>query len=150
MMSLDLGGRSVRTWAYNEAVPGPLMRVTAGDVLNLTLANRRSAATTPRAHGVRLPSPQGRIGAAPGRPGLSRRRHQEISVGASAAAGAIRAGGPGRARATWSSLAGARVPAGRRAEAATGPLGPRGVLSGAPGPAQRDPTSSTSRPRSMP
>ncbi|MED7827940.1 multicopper oxidase domain-containing protein [Streptomyces chiangmaiensis] len=64
-MSLDLGGRSVRTWAYNEAVPGPLMRVTAGDVLNLTLANRRSAATTPRAHGVRLPSPQGRIGAAP-------------------------------------------------------------------------------------
>ncbi|GGU95730.1 putative oxidase (copper-binding protein) [Streptomyces filipinensis] len=51
---LDLGGRSVRTWAYNEEVPGPLVRVTAGDVLDLTLANRLPATTTLHSHGVRL------------------------------------------------------------------------------------------------
>jgi multicopper oxidase len=51
---LDLGGRSVRTWAYNEEVPGPLVRVTAGDVLDLTLANRLPVKTTLHSHGVRL------------------------------------------------------------------------------------------------
>ncbi|AKN73376.1 MULTISPECIES: multicopper oxidase family protein [Streptomyces] len=51
---LDLGGRSVHTWAYNEEVPGPLVRVTAGDVLDLTLANRLPAETTLHSHGVRL------------------------------------------------------------------------------------------------
>ncbi|PKW06649.1 Multicopper oxidase with three cupredoxin domains (includes cell division protein FtsP and spore coat protein CotA) [Streptomyces sp. 1222.5] len=51
---LDLGGRSVHTWAYNETVPGPLVRVTAGDVLDLTFANRLPATTTLHSHGVRL------------------------------------------------------------------------------------------------
>ncbi|MFJ9818563.1 multicopper oxidase family protein [Streptomyces sp. NPDC101151] len=51
---LDLGGRTVRTWAYNETLPGPVVRVTAGDMLNLTLANRLPATTTLHAHGVRL------------------------------------------------------------------------------------------------
>ncbi|MGW5494915.1 multicopper oxidase family protein [Streptomyces olivaceoviridis] len=51
---LDLGGRSVRTWAYNEEVPGPLVRVTAGDVLDLTLTNRLPDTTTLHSHGVRL------------------------------------------------------------------------------------------------
>ncbi|MFG2633605.1 multicopper oxidase family protein [Streptomyces sp. NPDC048362] len=52
--TLDLGGRSVRTWAYNGEVPGPLVRVTAGDVLDLTLSNRLPANTTLHSHGVRL------------------------------------------------------------------------------------------------
>ncbi|MBL1110397.1 multicopper oxidase family protein [Streptomyces sp. 5-8] len=51
---LDLGGRVVRSWAYNETLPGPVVRVTAGDVLNLTLANHLPAATTLHAHGVQL------------------------------------------------------------------------------------------------
>ncbi|GAA2223330.1 multicopper oxidase family protein [Streptomyces nogalater] len=51
---LDIGGHSVRTWAYNEEVPGPLVRVTAGDVLDLTLANRLPETTTLHSHGVRL------------------------------------------------------------------------------------------------
>ncbi|MGW5652309.1 multicopper oxidase family protein [Streptomyces humi] len=51
---LDLGGRSVHSWAYNESVPGPLVRVTAGDVLSLTLSNRLIEKTTLHAHGVRL------------------------------------------------------------------------------------------------
>lgn len=53
-VNLELGGRSVRTWAYNEEVPGPLVRVTAGDVLDLTLANRLPVTTTLHSHGVRL------------------------------------------------------------------------------------------------
>ncbi|MEU0970622.1 multicopper oxidase family protein [Streptomyces sp. NPDC005917] len=51
---LDLGGRSVHSWAYNESVPGPLVRVTAGEVLSLTLSNRLTEKTTLHAHGVRL------------------------------------------------------------------------------------------------
>ncbi len=51
---LDLGGRSVHSWAYNETVPGPLVRVTAGDVLSLTLSNQLTEKTTLHAHGVRL------------------------------------------------------------------------------------------------
>ncbi|MFF1769339.1 multicopper oxidase family protein [Streptomyces sp. NPDC058249] len=52
--TLDLGGRTVRSWAYDETLPGPLVRVTAGDVLSLTLANRLPVATTLHSHGVRL------------------------------------------------------------------------------------------------
>ncbi|MEU9592265.1 multicopper oxidase family protein [Streptomyces sp. NPDC048193] len=52
--TLDLGGRSVPSWAYDEALPGPLVRVTAGDVLDMTLANRLPAGTTLHCHGVRL------------------------------------------------------------------------------------------------
>ncbi|MGW3354561.1 multicopper oxidase family protein [Streptomyces bungoensis] len=51
---VDLGGRTVRTWTYQESVPGPLVRVTAGDVLSLTLANRLPVGTTLHSHGVRL------------------------------------------------------------------------------------------------
>ncbi|MET8696446.1 multicopper oxidase family protein [Streptomyces bauhiniae] len=52
--TLDLGGRSVRTWAYQDALPGPLVRATAGDVLSITLANRLPETTTLHSHGVRL------------------------------------------------------------------------------------------------
>ncbi|MFE9498163.1 multicopper oxidase family protein [Streptomyces collinus] len=52
--TLDLGGRHVHSWAYHDTVPGPLVRVTAGDVLSLTLANRLPVATTLHSHGVRM------------------------------------------------------------------------------------------------
>ncbi|MGW3991156.1 multicopper oxidase family protein [Streptomyces sp. NPDC004830] len=52
--SLDLGGRTVRTWAYDEALPGPLVRASAGEVLDVTLANRLPAVTALHSHGVRL------------------------------------------------------------------------------------------------
>ncbi|QIJ66436.1 multicopper oxidase family protein [Streptomyces sp. JB150] len=52
--TLDLGGRTVRSWAYDEALPGPLVRVTAGDTLDLALANRLPATTTLHSHGLRL------------------------------------------------------------------------------------------------
>ncbi|MFE2052054.1 multicopper oxidase family protein [Streptomyces sp. NPDC059459] len=51
---LDLGGRTVRSWAYDEALPGPLVRASAGEVLDVTLANRLPATTTLHSHGIRL------------------------------------------------------------------------------------------------
>lgn len=52
--SFDLGGRTVRSWGYGDSLPGKEVRVTAGDILDLTLANHLPAATTLHSHGVRL------------------------------------------------------------------------------------------------
>ncbi|MEU6238868.1 multicopper oxidase family protein [Kitasatospora sp. NPDC047058] len=51
---LDLGGRSVTSWAYGDRLPGPEIRVTAGDTLALTLANHLPQATTMHWHGLQL------------------------------------------------------------------------------------------------
>jgi FtsP/CotA-like multicopper oxidase with cupredoxin domain len=52
--SFDLGGRTVRSWAYGDALPGKEVRITAGDILALTFANHLPVATTLHSHGVRL------------------------------------------------------------------------------------------------
>ncbi|MEV5548616.1 multicopper oxidase family protein [Streptomyces sp. NPDC052309] len=52
--SLDLGGRKVRSWAYGDTLPGREIRITAGDILDLTLANHLREDTTLHAHGVRM------------------------------------------------------------------------------------------------
>ncbi|MEU0598474.1 multicopper oxidase family protein [Streptomyces sp. NPDC006393] len=51
---VDLGGRTLRTWAYGDDLPGKEVRVTAGDVLDLTLANHLPVDTTLHSHGIRL------------------------------------------------------------------------------------------------
>ncbi|MET8947169.1 multicopper oxidase family protein [Streptomyces sp. NPDC004542] len=51
---LDLGGRTVRSWAYDDRLPGREVRIHAGDVLDLTLANRLPQSTTLHSHGVRM------------------------------------------------------------------------------------------------
>ncbi|MBC2864818.1 multicopper oxidase family protein [Streptomyces mexicanus] len=51
---VDLGGRTLRTWAYGDDLPGKEVRITAGDVLDLTLANHLPVDTTLHSHGVRL------------------------------------------------------------------------------------------------
>ncbi|MGV9879956.1 multicopper oxidase domain-containing protein [Streptomyces sp. NPDC003006] len=51
---LDLGGPTVRTWAYGEGLPGKEVRVTAGDTLALTLANHLPQATSLHWHGIAL------------------------------------------------------------------------------------------------
>jgi FtsP/CotA-like multicopper oxidase with cupredoxin domain len=38
-VDLDLGGTTVRTWAYGDAVPGPLIRATAGDLVTVQVSN---------------------------------------------------------------------------------------------------------------
>ncbi|MER5761204.1 multicopper oxidase family protein [Streptomyces sp. NPDC002082] len=52
---LDLGaGRSVRSWAYGDKLPGQEVRVTAGGTLALTLANNLPEATSLHWHGLAL------------------------------------------------------------------------------------------------
>ncbi|MEU7108911.1 multicopper oxidase family protein [Streptomyces sp. NPDC046215] len=51
---LDLGGRTVDTWAYGDRLPGRELRVTAGDTLALTLANHLPEATSLHWHGLAL------------------------------------------------------------------------------------------------
>ncbi|MGW1541918.1 multicopper oxidase family protein [Streptomyces sp. NPDC002309] len=52
--SIDLGGKTVRTWAYGDQLPGKEVRITAGDILDLTLANHLREATTLHSHGIRM------------------------------------------------------------------------------------------------
>ncbi|WP_055563756.1 multicopper oxidase family protein [Streptomyces atriruber] len=51
---VDLGGPTVRTWAYGDRLPGKEVRVTAGDTLALTLANHLPRATSLHWHGIAL------------------------------------------------------------------------------------------------
>ncbi|GAA2611086.1 multicopper oxidase family protein [Streptomyces tubercidicus] len=51
---IDLGGRTVHTWAYDDVLPGKEMRVTAGDTLALTLANHLPQSTSVHWHGLAL------------------------------------------------------------------------------------------------
>jgi len=52
--TVDLGGKTVSTWAYGESLPGPLIRATAGDLLRITLENRLPETSTIHWHGIRL------------------------------------------------------------------------------------------------
>lgn len=52
--TIDLGGVTVDTWAYNNTVPGPVIRATAGDSIHTALHNNLPAPTTIHWHGVRL------------------------------------------------------------------------------------------------
>ncbi|MER6845794.1 multicopper oxidase family protein [Streptomyces platensis] len=51
---IDLGGHTVDTWAYGEALPGKEIRVTTGDTLTLTLANHLPQSTSVHWHGLAL------------------------------------------------------------------------------------------------
>lgn len=52
--TLDLGARKVKSWAYEDQVPGQTLRVTAGETLALTLVNQLPQPTTLHWHGIRL------------------------------------------------------------------------------------------------
>ena len=53
-VTLDLGGPTVRTWAYGDSAPGPLLRVRAGDLLRVTVDNGLPADTSVHWHGIAL------------------------------------------------------------------------------------------------
>nr|WP_091047657.1 multicopper oxidase family protein [Nocardioides sp. YR527] len=65
--TLDLGGPTVATWAYDDIVPGPLVRATAGDLVRITLENQLPDETSVHWHGIALPN------AADGVPGLTQK-----------------------------------------------------------------------------
>ncbi|MFF3494898.1 multicopper oxidase family protein [Streptomyces sp. NPDC002795] len=51
---LDLGDRTVKSWSYGGDLPGKEVRVTAGDTLDLTLANHLPEPTSMHWHGLAL------------------------------------------------------------------------------------------------
>ena len=53
-VEVDLGGRTVQTWAYNGQVPGPVLRCSAGDQLEVEVVNRLPEPTTVHWHGLRI------------------------------------------------------------------------------------------------
>ncbi|GAA1439157.1 multicopper oxidase family protein [Nocardiopsis tropica] len=50
----DLGGTRVRTWSYGDSLPGPELRVSAGDTVIATLVNDLPDPTTVHWHGLAL------------------------------------------------------------------------------------------------
>ena len=52
--SVDLGGISVRTLAYGDTVPGPLIRANVGDEIAVTVNNRLDHPTSVHWHGIAL------------------------------------------------------------------------------------------------
>jgi FtsP/CotA-like multicopper oxidase with cupredoxin domain len=53
-VTVDLGGRTVETWAYGDQMPGPLLRATAGDLLKVTVDNQLPTDTSVHWHGLAL------------------------------------------------------------------------------------------------
>ena len=51
---VDLGNRVVTTWAFNGKVPGPTLRLEAGDVVRAKVVNHLPAALTVHWHGIAL------------------------------------------------------------------------------------------------
>jgi FtsP/CotA-like multicopper oxidase with cupredoxin domain len=52
--SVDLAERTVRAWTFNGQLPGPELRLRAGQVLRVRLENRLPTATTVHWHGIAL------------------------------------------------------------------------------------------------
>ncbi|ETZ57279.1 multicopper oxidase family protein [Mycobacterium avium MAV_120709_2344] len=52
--TIDLGGITVRTMAYGNAIPGPVIRANVGDELAVTVTNRLDSATSVHWHGIAL------------------------------------------------------------------------------------------------
>lgn len=52
--TLDLGGPTVSTWAYDDVLPGPLVRATAGDLVRITVDNQLPDVTSVHWHGIAL------------------------------------------------------------------------------------------------
>ena len=53
-VALDLGGPVVDTWAYGDALPGPLLRARAGDLMRVTVDNALPSDTSVHWHGIAL------------------------------------------------------------------------------------------------
>lgn len=51
-------GRMLNVWAYNEQVPGPVLRVRLGEEVEVELQNDLPQSTTIHWHGVRVPNAQ--------------------------------------------------------------------------------------------
>lgn len=55
--TIDLAGKEFKTWAYNGQIPGPVLRVRAGETLRARLVNQLDDDTTIHWHGIALANP---------------------------------------------------------------------------------------------
>ncbi|NUR86218.1 MAG: multicopper oxidase family protein [Nonomuraea sp.] len=69
-VTVDLNGRALSTWAYDDTLPGPTIRATAGRTVRARLVNDLPEATTVHWHGIRIAADMD------GAPGLSQRPTQ--------------------------------------------------------------------------
>ncbi len=53
-MRWSIAGQEVSTWGYDSQLPGPLLRATAGDLVEVTLDNQLSEATSVHWHGLAI------------------------------------------------------------------------------------------------
>ena len=53
-MRWSIAGSDVSTWGYESQLPGPLLRATAGDLVEVTLDNQLSEATSVHWHGLAI------------------------------------------------------------------------------------------------
>lgn len=53
-IDVDLGGRVVSSWGYDQQVPGPLVRARAGDRLQITVDNQLPQDTSVHWHGIAM------------------------------------------------------------------------------------------------
>ncbi len=67
-VTVDLGGPVVRTLAYGNNIPGPVIRANVGDELAVTVANRLDHPTSVHWHGIALRNDMD--GAAPATPNI--------------------------------------------------------------------------------
>ena len=51
---IDLAGRTASTWAYNDAVPGPVLRARAGDTIRAQITNNLPMDTSIHWHGLAI------------------------------------------------------------------------------------------------
>ncbi len=65
--TIDLAGRQVETWAFNNQVPGPVVRANVGDVLRVAFRNELPEQTSIHWHGIALRSDMDGV------PGLTQR-----------------------------------------------------------------------------
>ncbi len=53
-VTVDLGGKVVKTLGYADTVPGPLIRANVGDELRVAVTNRLESPTSMHWHGIAL------------------------------------------------------------------------------------------------
>ena len=53
-VTVDLAGREVQTWAYDDVIGGPGLRIRAGEILEVVLRNELPVATTIHWHGLAI------------------------------------------------------------------------------------------------
>lgn len=56
-VTLDLGGVTARTWAYDETLDAPVLRARAGDLLQVRVDNKLPTSTSVHWHGIALRQP---------------------------------------------------------------------------------------------